>query len=591
MLKENDIKAIVCADCGAIINVDDNGNLIPIEVLEENENYIKDYLGRYVCKDCMEDYAQCEDCGNWVKTDDGYFVGGNDDYFVCEDCFEDYIQCEYCGHYHPSGDMYYVEQGAFGGGYYVCDDCQYNGNYYVCDDCGNLFYYEDLHYDKYHNTNYCDNCYPYHHNELIMGYHEFDDWQVYGEHGITKGFELEIETDEQDDVVQEIHEILDDFVVFEEDGSVDGVEMISNPFTRDYWAKNSTQDSFKKVFKVLNEHDCGICGCGLHVHVNRMGLATDKLSQDDVIDNIIMIMETFKNELTKFSRRCKGDLREWASFLSDDGEELTYKKIKDKKRCASRYVALNLQKGRTIEFRIFKSTMRYDEFMATLELVDNIVDIARKGNIDGLTWNDIVNFHGDFIQDYVNDYEITSDRVLTIVQDSTLGNVAVEGEQNSDFQVGDIVTIDDSINVGSNRLSTREHYQIVAFKKHEDSDFALIYHEKLVGHSGTTLVFNGRFIGNKYDGHLWYVEVDYLHHVLKPFANVSELNIGDRVYITDNLERKTYGSDSYLPNIMKKGIVKVSNKEDNDNKFRIGDGYNYTPEMCDGIIVNERVDL
>lgn len=415
MLKENDVKAIICADCGAIINVDDKGNLIPIEVLEENENYIKDYLGRYVCKDCMEDYAQCEDCGNWVKTDDGYFVGENDDYFVCEDCFGDYIQCEDCGHYHPSGDMYYVESGAFGGGYYVCDDCRYNGNYYICDDCGNLFYYEDLHYDEYYNTNYCDNCYPYHHNELIMGYHEFDDWQVYGEHGITKGFELEIETDEQNDVVQEIHEILDDFVVFEEDGSVDGVEMISNPFTRDYWAKNSTQDSFKKVFKVLNEHDCGICGCGLHVHVNRMGLATDKLSQDDVIDNIIMIMETFKNELTKFSRRCKGDLREWASFLSDDGEELTYKKIKDKKRCAGRYVALNLQKGRTIEFRIFKSTMRYDEFMATLELVDNIVDIARSGNIDGLTWNDIVNFHGDFIQDYVNDYEITSDKVLTVV--------------------------------------------------------------------------------------------------------------------------------------------------------------------------------
>lgn len=590
MLKENDVKIITCADCGAIINVDENGNIIPIEEMVKNDDYIINNLGEYVCSECMEDYTQCEDCGDWIPTDDGYWVGEYEDHFVCEDCFDDnYIKCEDCGKYFLEEDLTYID--GYCGGYYVCYDCRIHGDYGQCPDCERWFYYEDMRYSESDGYDYCEECYPYHENELIMDYHDFNDWEVYGEHGITKGFELEISTDNRNDVVQDIHDILDDFVVFENDGSINGVEMITNPFTRDYWDKKSVQDDIKNVFDVLKEHGCGTNGCGLHVHVNRSQLATDTLSSDDVIDNIIIIMETFKNELTKFSRRTKSALNDWASFLTDDNETLTFKAIKDKKRCAGRYVALNLSNRKTIEFRIFKSTMKYNELMATLELVDNIVDIARKGNVDGLTWNDIVNFHGDFIQDYVNGYNITSDRVLTVVQDSTLGNVAVEVEQNSDFQVGDIVTIDDSINVGSNRLSTREHYQIVAFKKHEDSDFALIYHEKLVGHSGTTLVFNGRFIGNKYDGHLWYVDVDYLHHVLKPFANVSELNIGDRVYITDNLERKTYGSDSYLPNIMKRGIVKVSSKEDNYNKFRIGDGYNYTPEMCDGIIVNERVDL
>lgn len=579
MLKENDVKAIVCADCGAIINVDDEGNLVPIEVLEENENYIKDYLGRYVCKDCMEDYAQCEDCGNWVKTDDGYFVGENDDYFVCEDCFEDYIQCEDCGHYHPSGDMYYVESGAFGGGYYVCDDCRYNGNYYVCDDCGNLFYYEDLHYDEYHDTNYCDNCYPYHHNELIMGYHEFDDWQVYGEHGITKGFELEIETDEQNDVVQEIHEILDDFVVFEEDGSVDGVEMISNPFTRDYWAKNSTQNSFKKVFKVLNEHDCGICGCGLHVHVNRTGLATDKLSQDDVIDNIIMIMETFKNELTKFSRRCKGDLREWASFLSDDGEELTYKKIKDKKRSAGRYVALNLQKGRTIEFRIFKSTMRYDEFMATLELVDNIVDIARSGNIDGLTWNDIVNFHGDFIQDYVNDYGITSDKVLTVVESTV--------EPISDIIVGDFVTVSEDCpnGMGYNNLDKNKHYQVIDID--EDDGSALLYHKDLLGHDGR------RFSNTKYRRCLWWVDIMYLKPIIEEVVNTEQLNVGDRVLVKDTMEvNEIYGVCDWCERMNEtKNKVLTVDMVDKDNSFQTtwSNIYYFTPQMIHGRILHGEV--
>lgn len=578
MLKENDVKIITCADCGAIINVDENGNIIPIEEMVKNDDYIINNLGEYVCSECMEDYTQCEDCGDWIPTDDGYWVGEYEDHFVCEDCFDDnYIKCEDCGKYFLEEDLTYID--GYCGGYYVCYDCRIHGDYAQCPDCGNWFYYEDMRYSESEGYDYCEECYPYHHNELIMGYHEFDDWQVYGEHGITKGFELEIETDEQNDVVQEIHEILDDFVVFEEDGSVDGVEMISNPFTRDYWAKNSTQDSFKKVFKVLNEHDCGICGCGLHVHVNRMGLATDKLSQDDVIDNIIMIMETFKNELTKFSRRCKGDLREWASFLSDDGEELTYKKIKDKKRSAGRYVALNLQKGRTIEFRIFKSTMRYDEFMATLELVDNIVDIARNGNIDGLTWNDIVNFHGDFIQDYVNDYGITSDKVLTVVESTV--------EPISDIIVGDFVTVSEDCpnGMGYNNLDKNKHYQVIDID--EDDGSALLYHEKLLGHDGH------RFSNTKYHGRLWWVDIMYLKPIIEEVVDTEQLNVGDRVLVKDTMEvNEVYGVCDWCEGMNEaKNKILTVDMVDEDNSFQTtwSNRYYFTPQMIHGRILHGEV--
>ena len=586
MLKENDVKIITCADCGAIINVDENGNIIPIEEMVENDDYIINNLGEYVCSECMEDYTQCEDCGDWIPTDDGYWVGEHEDHFVCEYCFDDnYIKCEDCGHYHPVDDMTYID--GYCGGYYVCYDCRIHGDYGQCPDCGNWFYYEDMRYSESEGYDYCEECYPYHESELIMDYHDFNDWEVYGEHGITKGFELEISTNNRNDVVQDIHDILDDFVVFENDGSINGVEMITNPFTRDYWARKSVQDDIKNVFDVLEEHECGTNGCGLHVHVNRLQLATGALSSDDVIDNIIMIMETFKNELTKFSRRTKSALNDWASFLTDDNETLTFKAIKDKKRCVGRYVALNLSNSKTIEFRIFKSTMKYNELMATLELVDNIVDIARKGNIDGLTWNDIVNFHGDFIQDYVNDYEITSNKVLTVVEPT------VEDNTSYKLEVGDFVTINGTrdYGIGDNCLSIHETYQILDF--HSDGLGALLYNPRLEGHSGE----NNKFENTTYDGHCWYVDTDQLVPVTEPFEDVSEINIGDRVIVkNDNfITGIEYGNCTWceIMNETKNKVLKVEIVATYDNTFRttLSDTLWFSPQMVYGRIKHERVDL
>ena len=584
MLKENDVKIITCADCGAIINVDENGNIIPIEEMAKNDDYIINNLGEYVCSECMEDYTQCEDCGDWIPTDDGYWVGEYEDHFVCEDCLDDnYIKCEDCGKYFLEEDLTYID--GYCGGYYVCYDCRIHGDYGQCPDCGNWFYYEDMRYSESEGYDYCEECYPYHENELIMDYHDFNDWEVYGEHGITKGFELEISTNNRNDVVQDIHDILDDFVVFENDGSINGVEMITNPFTRDYWARKSVQDNIKNVFDVLEEHECGTNGCGLHVHVNRSQLATDTLSSDDVIDNIIMIMETFKNELTKFSRRTKSALNDWASFLTDDNETLTFKAIKDKKRCVGRYVALNLSNRKTIEFRIFKSTMKYNELMATLELVDNIVDIARSGNINGLTWNDIVNFHGDFIQDYVNDYEITSDKVLTVVEST------VEDSIDYKAKVGEFVTVSEDYTngIGNNGLSPLEHYQIIKIRE----DMALLYNPKLLGHSGE----NDEFECTKYGGHLWYIDTEHLRPVIESFEDVSILNVGDRVLVkNDNFIIGTeYGNCSWVSrmNETKNKVLNVEIVATYDNTFRTTWSCSlwFSPQMVHGRIKHERVGL
>lgn len=562
-------KTIYCADCGCIIDT-------------ENEDYLE-INGEYYCQDCMEDWSICDDCGEWFRnSEEGTWVE-NGERFVCDECLEnDYEQCDDCGKYFLRDYMYLVTN-LSGSDYYVCDDCRCE-NYYECADCGNLFHYEDLQYNESDDCDYCNECYPRHENSLLLDYHGFSDWKTYGTGGtnnpITKGFELEVETDNYD-VLEEIYDILNNLVVFEHDGSVDGFEMITNPFTREYWKTKENIDNWKDVFDVLNENGCGTCGCGLHVHVNKSSLATDKLSSDDVIDNIILIMETFKNELTKFSRRYQGDLKEWAAFLTDDNEKLTYKLIKDKKGCKGRYTALNLTKGKTIEFRIFNSTMKFNELMATLELVDNIVDIARAGNIDGLTWNDIVTFNGDYIVDYVNDYNITSDKKLEIIEDLVQEEISCTDSNIEDLRAGDFVRIKDNGNIA----------QIITIN--DSNGKLLLYKPTFQGHSAQSS-FGDEFIGTKYENHLWWYDFEEIKPVIIKFTSANELHEGDRVLVrSDLVNGGVYGCETFVSHMedSKSKILEVTDVHCYDFLTDYSGFWWFTPKMCEGKIKHEDIEL
>lgn len=41
-----------------------------------------------------------------------------------------------------------------------------------------------------------------------------------------------------------------------------------------------------------------------------------------------------------------------------------------------RYFSVNLQNANTIEFRIFRGTLKYNTLIATLQLVDRVCDVA-----------------------------------------------------------------------------------------------------------------------------------------------------------------------------------------------------------------------
>ena len=59
-----------------------------------------------------------------------------------------------------------------------------------------------------------------------------------------------------------------------------------------------------------------------------------------------------------------------------------------------RYYAVNLTNTHTIEIRIFRGTLKYVTFAATLQFINLLLDAITEGTIQdmqALTWQDIVN--------------------------------------------------------------------------------------------------------------------------------------------------------------------------------------------------------
>ena len=263
---------VICTKCGESIDLNDaieiNGEYYCKDCVVQCENcgewFLKDdctyvsYENGYVCEDCLGD-----DCGQYFPQSECTYVDYCNDW-VCEDCLsENYKTCYECGEYYPYDEMCETQDGNL-----VCESCC--ENYYAyCDDCGDLVNIDNAYYDDF--GTYCESCWNEKHSSIVKNYHAFSDWSTYFEsnpnESITKGFELEVECNEN--CADDLNDLLKDFAVYEHDSSVNGFEIITNPFTRQY--QTSHKDMFKKMFEVLKSYDFGT-ECGLHIHVDKKAL-------------------------------------------------------------------------------------------------------------------------------------------------------------------------------------------------------------------------------------------------------------------------------------------------------------------------------
>ena len=274
----------------------------------------------------------------------------------------------------------------------VCNDC-YDDLYTRCEECDCLIRRDDAHYDG--DYPYCDDCYDKLDNKAIKTYDYKPEPIFYGSGDLFYGVELEIdkggEYNDNAEILLDLANRPAEHLYCKHDGSINnGFEMVSHPMSLDYHTNQMDWcDVFNKAITMgYRSHQTSTCG--LHIHVNRSAFGKNTLEQEDVIARIVHFTELHWNELVKFTRRTEANINHWASRygIATTAKD-TYKNIKEKNW--SRYVAVNLANYNTIEFRIFRGTLRYKTFIATLQLVDEICRLAimfDDNTFEKMSWSD-----------------------------------------------------------------------------------------------------------------------------------------------------------------------------------------------------------
>ena len=183
------------------------------------------------------------------------------------------------------------------------------------------------------------------------------------------------------------------------DGTVQ-IELDTMPCTLEF----HKQMNYKEMFKYLDDlgykgHDCD--QAGLHIHANRSYLGKSELKQQLVISKILYILEKFNDEICVIARRNN----EYSTFVGDKDKENSFIELYNKYKNTGKKVALNLQHKDTIEFRCFRSTLKYETFILTLEFVKDIIDYAKVINIEEIElvkWSDLMNTFSDELKEYYN---------------------------------------------------------------------------------------------------------------------------------------------------------------------------------------------
>lgn len=316
------------------------------------------------------------------------------------------VECADCGELHKFEELVkiYDDYEHF----YVCEDCA--ENYSICDDCGHRCTNDNIH--EYQGHTYCNNCYR-NHLPRLYDYHEFRSWKLFkGKNEENPpyyiGKEIEIEGGERDDALAIIYDTINAVAMKDSSLGYGGVECVTHPESWEYLQEN--KEDYKKFFDRIGEVGYGNEGsCGLHFHVTR--------PNDEVISRIIVLLESFKKEIKKLSRREEDQLSEWARFISDyyscdtEKEKMKYQSKKYLKEqyinnYHDRYMALNLNNDKTIEFRFFNGANNFEEFWGDLQFIHNLMEIAldEERDINTVYWKDLI--YGEELENQARKYGV-----------------------------------------------------------------------------------------------------------------------------------------------------------------------------------------
>ncbi|MGN0692117.1 MAG: amidoligase family protein [Oscillospiraceae bacterium] len=170
--------------------------------------------------------------------------------------------------------------------------------------------------------------------------------------------------------------IADEQIFIKTDGSLDeGMEIVTHPMTLEYHCHTMPWKEITSKAISIGYLSHKTSTCGLHVHVNRNAFGSDRYEQDMVVSRILFFIERFWQEMLKFSRRTEQQINHWAARygIKDNPQQVM---DNAKSTGKGRYACINLCNYYTIEFRIFRGTLKYNTLIATLQMVERICNTA-----------------------------------------------------------------------------------------------------------------------------------------------------------------------------------------------------------------------
>ena len=336
----------------------------------------------------MRDYHGCSICGRKFPEDALTLFAGA---YFCEHCLdEETIVCADCG------TRLWNDSNAGSDDHPLCQRC-YDSSYTTCERCGRLLLYDDACYLNNGDEDYpyCESCYQ----QLRRGgIHSYDYKPLPVFYGVGPryfGIELEIdgagEYDSNADKILAIGNHDEPRVYCKHDGSLDeGFEIVSPPATLDSHIHSSPWEQMMNAAVSMGYRSHQATTCGLHVHISRDAFGRTEQAQEAAIARLLFFVEKHWNELLKFSRRTNRQLERWAARY---GYKDTPKEMMDhaKSYHYGRYTCVNLTNTETVEIRIFRGTLKYNTFIATLQLVNRLCDVAiylTDSELHTMSWSD-----------------------------------------------------------------------------------------------------------------------------------------------------------------------------------------------------------
>jgi len=301
--------------------------------------------------------------------------------------------------------------------YEVCSDCEYieseddgswvyNGDRWVCSSCReNSYRWSDYHDSVVHEDDeepdYEDDEEQEEESRFIGGYHsskrklgliptEFSKRET----KIYMGLELEMEVGDGCDREAKAEELFEaigvtpeghNYCFLEDDGSLShGFEMVTGYTGLDVHAKQL--EFFKHRWADVKSHDTKTCG--LHVHICKKGMSMFHAAK------LILFMHDSRNQrLFRTIARRDGNRYSQVKNKTADYAWLKHGKRNGMQRLnEDRYESVNFQPERTIEFRLFKGTLRYETIMSCLEFTYMAWFFSRDTGQQDLTTDNFLKF-------------------------------------------------------------------------------------------------------------------------------------------------------------------------------------------------------